>query len=110
MKKYTVLVNGMVVGIIEASPAEVRHLEQDKTIVLIARQSPEGGIYMNTKSTLSKETLLVYLINELSSGNYKVTTDLDEGGCWVGRIHIESCFEEDNDDDEYYMKLVKHMK
>ena len=55
MKKYTVLVNGMVVGVIEASPAEVRHLEQDKTIVLIARQSPEGGIHMNTKSTLSKE-------------------------------------------------------
>ena len=37
MKKYTVLVNGMVVGVIEASPAEVQHLEQNKTIVLIAR-------------------------------------------------------------------------
>ena len=37
MKKYTVVVSGMVVGVIEASPAEVRHLEQDKTIVLIAR-------------------------------------------------------------------------
>ena len=35
---------------------------------------------------------------------------IDEEGCWVGRIHIESCFEEDTDDDEYYMKLVKHMK
>ena len=65
---------------------------------------------MNAKHTLSKETLLVYLINELSSGNYKVTTDLDEEGCWVGRIHIESCFEKNNDDDEYYMNLVKHMK
>ena len=64
---------------------------------------------MNIKNTLSKETLLVYLINELSSGNYIVTTDLDEEGYWVGRVHIETCLEKNNDDDEYYMNLAKRM-
>lgn len=65
---------------------------------------------MNMKNILSKETLLVYLINELSSGNYKVTTDLDEEGCWIGRIHIEACHEKNNEDDEYYMNLFNHMR
>lgn len=63
---------------------------------------------MNRKTTLSKETLLVYLINELSSGNYTVTTELDEDGCWLGKVRIEACLEKNNDN-EYYMNLVKHM-
>jgi hypothetical protein len=64
---------------------------------------------MKNITTLSKETLLVYLINELSKGNFKVTTHLDENGCWVGKIDIEVSHEEENNDDDYYRLLARHL-
>ena len=64
---------------------------------------------MNVKNILSKETLLTYLINELSSGNYEVTTHLDNQGCWIGKVTIEISGKEENNDNDYYKALVSHM-
>ena len=36
---------------------------------------------MDRVEIFSKETLLCYLINELSDGNYEITTHLTEDGC-----------------------------
>ena len=69
----------------------------------------KGEVNMKDVEILSKETLLVYLINELSGGNHKVTTHLDKDGCWVGKIEIEVSYEEENDDKKYYKELAKHM-
>lgn len=62
---------------------------------------------MNNVQVLSKETLLVYLINELGDGNFKVTTVLDENGCWTNKVIIEGSTNENNEDNSYYKELVK---
>ena len=62
----------------------------------------------NTK-IYSKETLLVYLINELSNGNFEVITHLDGNGCWTGHIEIKTSHNEENEDVEYYKKIAKNL-
>lgn len=55
---------------------------------------------------LDKDTLLVYLINELSSNvNYKVTTILDDNGCWTGKVNIEIS-QKSIDVGKYYRKIA----
>lgn len=62
------------------------------------------------KRTYTKETLLVYLINELSNKqNYEVTTILDDYGCWTGNVEIKSTLNEEVDDDEYYKTIAERM-
>ena len=63
---------------------------------------------MDRVEILSKETLLCYLINELSNGNYEVTTHLDENGCWLGEISIKGTNEKTNEDQEYFHELAKN--
>lgn len=38
---------------------------------------------------LSRLMALLYLYNEFGKQNLKVTTYLDEDGCWVGKVLIE---------------------
>ena len=64
---------------------------------------------MERTEILSKETLLCYLINELSNGNYEVTTHLDREGCWLGEISIMVTDEKINDDQEYFHELAKNL-
>ena len=64
---------------------------------------------MERTQILSKETLLCYLINELSSGNFEVTTHLDRKGCWLGEITIKAVNEPTNEDQEYFHELAKVM-
>lgn len=65
---------------------------------------------MKSVNILSKETLLTYLINELSSSNYQVTTHLDKDGCWIGKIEIEISGKKENDDNDYYRALTRNMR
>lgn len=65
---------------------------------------------MDRTEIYSKETLLVYLINELSKGNFLVTTVLDDEGCWTGEIHIKETPIPNNDDDNYYLNLAKNIE
>lgn len=57
---------------------------------------------------LSKETLICYLLNELSNNvTWEVTTYLTDDGCWKGAIDIR--FAEEglgNDDIEYFKTLA----
>ena len=64
---------------------------------------------MDRVEILSKETLLCYLLNELSNGNYEVTTHLDKNGCWLGEISIKGTYEKTNDDQEYFHELAKNL-
>ena len=64
---------------------------------------------MERVEILSKETLLCYLINELSNGNYEVTTHLDRNGCWLGEITIKGTNEQTNEDSDYFHELAKHL-
>ena len=64
---------------------------------------------MEDKKIYSKETLLVYLINELSNGNFEVITHLDGEGCWLGHIEIKVSDNEKNEDIEYYKKIAKNL-
>lgn len=64
---------------------------------------------MERTEILSKETLLCYLINELSNGNYEITTHLDREGCWLGEITIKATDEPTNEDQEYFHELAKHL-
>ena len=64
---------------------------------------------MERVEILSKETLLCYLINELSNGNYEVTTHLDRNGCWLGEISIKGTNEILNEDQDYFHNLAKAM-
>ena len=64
---------------------------------------------MERNNIYSKETLLVYLMNELSSGSYEVTTYLAEDGCWDGKISIQVIFESKNEDSEYYKRLAEKL-
>lgn len=65
---------------------------------------------MEEKNIYSKETMLVYLINELSSGNYEVITHLDKDGCWVGHIEIKQTNLKENKDIKYYENLLTNRK
>lgn len=57
---------------------------------------------------LDKDTLLVYLINELSPNvNYKVTTILDDNRCWTGKVNIEISQDKSNVG-EYYKRIAEH--
>ena len=59
---------------------------------------------------LDKNTLLVYLINELSSNfNYEVDTILSPEGCWTGQINIRTT-EKDSEQDivNYYKNISKN--
>ena len=64
---------------------------------------------MQRTEILSKETLLCYLINELSNGNYEVETHLDRDGCWLGEITIRVTEEQTNEDQEYFHELAKKL-
>ena len=68
---------------------------------------------MDRIEILSKETLLCYLINELSDGNYQIITHLDEDGCWLGSIDIRPTDKQDwldNTDEQYYITLADNLK
>jgi hypothetical protein len=69
----------------------------------------ERGNKMERVEILSKETLLCYLINELSNENFEVTTHLDREGCWLGEITIKAVNEPINEDQEYFYELAKIM-
>jgi hypothetical protein len=67
---------------------------------------------MDRVEIFSKETLLCYLINELSDGNYEITTHLTEDGCWLGSIDIRQTDKQkwtDNEDQEYFHELGKRL-
>ena len=67
---------------------------------------------MEREQIFDKNTLLVYLINELISPqkNYKVKTVLTSSGCWTGKIIIEETTQEAKDIDEYYICLGNNLK
>jgi hypothetical protein len=72
----------------------------------------KGEISMERVEIFTKETLLCYLINELSDGNYEITTHLTDDGCWLGSIDIRKTTLQnwtDTDDQEYYHELSKHL-
>lgn len=57
---------------------------------------------------LDKDTLLVYLINELSPNvSYKVTIILDNNGCWTPKINIATSQNEPTDVGEYYKRIAE---
>ena len=61
---------------------------------------------MNSKKMiLDKNTLLVYLINELGNNSVEVTTILDEDGCWTGHLVIKETDAEPTDIENYYNSL-----
>lgn len=64
---------------------------------------------MERVEILSKETLLCYLLTELSGGNYEVITHLDRNGCWLGEITIKVTEETTNEDSDYFYELAKHL-
>lgn len=49
---------------------------------------------------LSKIMTLIYLFHEFGNGNLKVTTVLDDNGCWVGKVILESTNKPAEDDKE----------
>ncbi len=58
---------------------------------------------------LSKLMALIYLFHEFGNGNLKVTTVLDDEGCWVGKVILESTNEPAVDDKEFadfYTKAI----
>ena len=57
--------------------------------------------------TLDKNTLLVYLINELGNHPWKVTTVLDDDGCWAAQVILEGTGEKPKDIENYYKNLAK---
>lgn len=60
--------------------------------------------------TLSKEALINYLLHELNGAvTHKVTTYLDENGCWTGKISIAES-NEPKEDYKYYMALAELMR
>lgn len=62
---------------------------------------------MEHEMVLTKETLITYLLHELSGADtHKVTTYLDENGCWIGKLKIESS-NEPNQDSKYYKALTE---
>ena len=66
---------------------------------------------MEREQIFDKNTLLVYLINELSpQKNYKVRTVLSSSGCWTGKVIIEETTQKPKDIDEYYIYLGDNMK
>jgi hypothetical protein len=68
---------------------------------------------MEKEQIFDKNTLLVYLINELISPtkNYKVKTVLTSEGCWTGKIIIEETTQDaEKDIDEYYICLGNQTK
>ena len=55
----------------------------------------------------NKETLIVYLINELEQGSWEVITHLDDKGCWLGHVEIKISNESSIEDSRnYYKELV----
>lgn len=56
---------------------------------------------------LDKNTLLVYLINELGNQSWKVTTVLDDNGCWTAHLIIEGTNEKPKDIENYYKSIAK---
>jgi hypothetical protein len=56
---------------------------------------------------LDKNTLLVYLINELSANQtWEVTTILDDDGCWTGQVLLKGLNDaEPTDIENYYNSL-----
>lgn len=56
---------------------------------------------------LDKNTLLVYLINELGDHSWKVTTVLDDNGCWTAHLILEGTEEEPKDIENYYKNLIQ---
>lgn len=62
---------------------------------------------MEREQIFDKNTLLVYLINELSPYiNYKVNTILTPNGCWSGKIIIEETSQKAKDIDNYYNNII----
>jgi hypothetical protein len=63
------------------------------------------------KQIFDKQTLLVYLINELSDNfNYEVDTKLTPEGCWSGEVVIKEKHKTDTpliDPLDYYIDLGK---
>lgn len=63
---------------------------------------------------LSKMMTLIYLFYEFGNGNLKVTTYLDDDGCWLGKVLIESTKENAKDDlelaDFYTQAYIKNIK
>ena len=49
---------------------------------------------------LSKIMALIYLFHEFGNVNLKVTTVLDEEGCWTGKVILEQTLESPKDDTE----------
>lgn len=65
---------------------------------------------MNRVEIYDKNTLLVYLINELSDQcNYRVTTVLNKDECWTGKVIIEETTQE-HESEKYYLALAEGMK
>ena len=56
---------------------------------------------MKTTKFLSKIMALIYLFYEFGNGNLKVTTVLDNAGCWTGKVILEETTEEAKDDVEF---------
>ena len=58
-----------------------------------------------------KETVLTYLINELSNKcNYKVSTVLTPDGCWTGEIRIQETLNQNVEDENYYLAIAENIK
>lgn len=64
---------------------------------------------MKKVQLLDKNTLLVYLINELSAAQtWEVTTILDDDGCWTGQVLLkEAGTAEPKDIENYYKKIAE---
>lgn len=56
---------------------------------------------MTKVKILSKIMALIYLFHEFGNENLKVTTVLDENGCWVGKVVLERTTENAKDDAEF---------
>jgi hypothetical protein len=69
----------------------------------------ERRMKMKKVQLFDKNTLLVYLINELSAKQtWEVTTILDDDGCWTGQVLIKELgSEEPKDIDDYYKKIAE---
>lgn len=62
----------------------------------------------NSTMLLSKEIALLYLSNEFGNTPLKVTTILDNDGCWTGKVILESDpnFSELKTNDFEYLKNI----
>ena len=56
---------------------------------------------MKKVKILSKIMALIYLFHEFGNVNLKVTTVLDDNGCWIGKVILEQTTENPKDDTEF---------